>query len=97
MWSCSVFLYKAFRTCFAPVVTDMKQAANALQWLVPRWTGATAKSCWGGGIYRVNTDRGGGKAGRKRLMDGTATSESGNPQPLEGDALLVWLIDEGGH
>jgi S-DNA-T family DNA segregation ATPase FtsK/SpoIIIE len=35
-------IYEGIPHLLAPVVTDMKQAANALHWCVARWTGATS-------------------------------------------------------
>jgi len=35
-------VYQNIPHLLAPVVTDMKEAANALRWCVARWSGATS-------------------------------------------------------
>jgi S-DNA-T family DNA segregation ATPase FtsK/SpoIIIE len=77
------------------VVTDMKQAANALQWCVAEmdrryklmsWLGVRNLSGYNHKIADAE------KHGRK--LEDPATLESGNPQPLEQLPLIVVVIDE---
>jgi S-DNA-T family DNA segregation ATPase FtsK/SpoIIIE len=88
-------VYQDIPHLLAPVVTDMKQAANALQWCVAEmdrryklmsWLGVRNLSGYNHKIADAE------KHGRK--LEDPATLESGNPQPLEALPLIVVVIDE---
>jgi S-DNA-T family DNA segregation ATPase FtsK/SpoIIIE len=88
-------VYQDIPHLLAPVVTDMKQAANALQWCVAEmdrryklmsWLGVRNLSGYNHKIADAE------KHGRK--LDDPATIESGNPQPLQALPLIVVVIDE---
>ncbi len=88
-------VYQDIPHLLAPVVTDMKQAANALSWCVAEmdrryklmsWLGVRNLSGYNHKIADAE------KHGRK--LDDPATLESGNPQPLQQLPLIVVVIDE---
>jgi len=88
-------VYQDIPHLLAPVVTDMKQAANALQWCVAEmdrryklmsWLGVRNLSGYNHKIADAE------KHGRK--LEDPATLESGNPQPLQPLPLIVVVIDE---
>jgi len=88
-------VYQDIPHLLAPVVTDMKQAANALSWCVAEmdrryklmsWLGVRNISGYNHKIADAE------KHGRK--LDDPATLESGNPQPLQALPLIVVVIDE---
>ena len=88
-------VYQDIPHLLAPVVTDMKQAANALQWCVAEmdrryklmsWLGVRNLSGYNHKIADAE------KHGRK--LEDPATLESGNPQPLQALPLVVVVIDE---
>ena len=88
-------VYQDIPHLLAPVVTDMKQAANALSWCVAEmdrrykvmsWLGVRNLSGYNHKIADAE------KHGRK--LEDPATLESGNPQPLQALPLIVVVIDE---
>ncbi len=88
-------VYQDIPHLLAPVVTDMKQAGNALSWCVAEmdrryklmsWLGVRNLSGYNHKIIDAE------KHGRK--LDDPATLESGNPQPLQAMPLIVVVIDE---
>jgi S-DNA-T family DNA segregation ATPase FtsK/SpoIIIE len=88
-------VYQDIPHLLAPVVTDMKQAANALQWCVAEmdrryklmsWLGVRNLSGYNHKVADAE------KHGRK--LEDPATIESGNPQPLQVMPLIVVVIDE---
>ena len=88
-------VYQDIPHLLAPVVTDMKQAGNALSWCVAEmdrryklmsWLGVRNLSGYNHKIIDAE------KHGRK--LDDPATLESGNPQPLQQLPLIVVVIDE---
>ncbi len=88
-------VYQDIPHLLAPVVTDMKQAANALQWCVAEmdrryklmsWLGVRNLSGYNHKVADAE------KHGRK--LEDPATLESGNPQPLQAMPLIVVVIDE---
>ncbi len=88
-------VYQDIPHLLAPVVTDMKQAANALQWCVAEMDRRYKLMSWLGvrnlsGYNHKITDA--QKHGRK--LEDPATLESGSPQPLQALPLVVVVIDE---
>jgi DNA segregation ATPase FtsK/SpoIIIE, S-DNA-T family len=88
-------VYQDIPHLLAPVVTDMKQAANALSWCVAEmdrryklmsWVGVRNLSGYNHKVLDAE------KHGRK--LEDPATLESGNPQPLQELPLIVVVIDE---
>jgi len=88
-------VYQDIPHLLAPVVTDMKQAANALQWCVAEmdrryklmsWLGVRNLSGYNHKIADAE------KHGRK--LEDPATLESGDPQALQALPLIVVVIDE---
>jgi S-DNA-T family DNA segregation ATPase FtsK/SpoIIIE len=88
-------VYQDIPHLLAPVVTDMKQAANALSWCVAEmdrryklmsWLGVRNLSGYNHKIADAE------KHGRK--LEDPATLESGDPQPLQQLPLIVVVIDE---
>ncbi|HUN68059.1 MAG TPA: DNA translocase FtsK 4TM domain-containing protein [Burkholderiales bacterium] len=88
-------VYQDIPHLLAPVVTDMKQAANALQWCVAEmdrryklmsWLGVRNLSGYNHKIADAE------KHGRK--LEDPATLESGEPQALQQLPLIVVVIDE---
>jgi S-DNA-T family DNA segregation ATPase FtsK/SpoIIIE len=88
-------VYQDIPHLLAPVVTDMKQAANALHWCVAEMDRRYKLMSWLGvrnlsGYNHKVADA--GKHGR--VLEDPATIESGNPQPLQQLPLIVVVIDE---
>ncbi len=88
-------VYQDIPHLLAPVVTDMKQAANALQWCVAEmdrryklmsWLGVRNLSGYNHKVADAE------KHGR--TLEDPATIESGNPQPLQQMPVIVVVIDE---
>jgi S-DNA-T family DNA segregation ATPase FtsK/SpoIIIE len=88
-------VYQDIPHLLAPVVTDMKQAANALAWCVAEmerryklmsWLGVRNLS---GYNHRVAEAE---KHGR--VIEGPVTLQTGEPQPLKQLPAIVVLIDE---
>jgi S-DNA-T family DNA segregation ATPase FtsK/SpoIIIE len=88
-------VYQDIPHLLAPVVTDMKQAANALSWCVAEmdrryklmsWVGVRNLSGYNHKVADAE------KHGRP--LEDPATLESGNPQPLQTLPLIVVVIDE---
>jgi S-DNA-T family DNA segregation ATPase FtsK/SpoIIIE len=88
-------VYQGIPHLLAPVVTDMKQAANALSWCVAEmerryklmnWLGVRNLSGYNHKIADAE------KQGRK--LEDPSTLESGDPQPLEALPTIVVVIDE---
>jgi len=88
-------MYQDIPHLLAPVVTDMKQAANALTWCVAEmerryklmsWVGVRNLSGFNHKVAEAE------KAGRP--LEDPATLESGEPQPLAQMPYIVVVIDE---
>jgi S-DNA-T family DNA segregation ATPase FtsK/SpoIIIE len=88
-------VYQDIPHLLAPVVVDMKQAANALNWCVAEmerryklmsWVGVRNLSGFNAKIAEAE------KQGR--VLEDPATIESGDPQPLEALPYIVVVIDE---
>jgi S-DNA-T family DNA segregation ATPase FtsK/SpoIIIE len=88
-------MYQDIPHLLAPVVTDMKQAANALTWCVAEmerryklmsWVGVRNLSGFNHKIAEAE------KAGKP--LEDPATLESGEPQPLAQMPYIVVVIDE---
>jgi len=88
-------VYQGIPHLLAPVVTDMKQAANALGWCVAEmdrryklmsWLGVRNLSGYNHKIADAE------KHGR--AIEDPATLESGEPQPLKALPVIVVVIDE---
>ncbi|MBI3374029.1 MAG: DNA translocase FtsK 4TM domain-containing protein [Betaproteobacteria bacterium] len=88
-------VYQGIPHLLAPVVTDMKQAANALSWCVGEmerryklmsWLGVRNLSGFNHKIAAAE------KAGR--VENGPNTDASGNPEPLTQQPVIVVVIDE---
>ncbi len=88
-------VYQGIPHLLAPVVTDMKQAANALAWCVAEmdrryrlmnWLGVRSLS---GYNHKITDDE---KHGR--TTEGPAPIEGGEPQPLKALPVIVVVIDE---
>ncbi|MGA8004809.1 MAG: DNA translocase FtsK 4TM domain-containing protein [Burkholderiales bacterium] len=88
-------VYQDIPHLLAPVVTDMKQAANALSWCVAEmdrryklmsWVGVRNLSGYNHKILDAE------KAGKP--IEDPATIESGSPQPLKPLPHIVVVIDE---
>ena len=87
--------YQDIPHLLAPVVTDMKQAANALHWCVAEmdrryklmsWVGVRNLSGYNHKVLDAE------KTGKP--LEDPATIESGNPQPLTAMPYIVVVIDE---
>ena len=87
--------YQDIPHLLAPVVTDMKQAANALHWCVAEmdrryklmsWVGVRNLSGYNHKVLDAE------KTGKP--LEDPATIESGNPQPLTALPYIVVVIDE---
>jgi len=88
-------VYQDIPHLLAPVVVDMKQAANALIWCVAEMERRYKLMSWYGvrnlsGFNQKATDA--EKKGHP--LDDPATIESGNPQPLTALPHIVVVIDE---
>ena len=88
-------VYQGIPHLLAPVVTDMKQAANALAWCVAEmdrryrvmsWLGVRNLSGYNHKI--LDADKHG------RTIEDPNTLESGEPQPLKTMPVIVVVIDE---
>jgi S-DNA-T family DNA segregation ATPase FtsK/SpoIIIE len=88
-------VYQDIPHLLAPVVTDMKQAANALTWCVAEmerryklmsWVGVRTLSGFNHKVAEAE------KTGRP--LEDPATLESGTPQPLTQMPYIVVVIDE---
>jgi len=88
-------IYQDIPHLLAPVVVDMKQAANALNWCVAEmerryklmsWVGVRNLAGYNAKIIEAE------KQGR--IVEDPATIESGNPQPLTAMPYIVVVIDE---
>jgi S-DNA-T family DNA segregation ATPase FtsK/SpoIIIE len=88
-------VYQDIPHLLAPVVTDMKQAANALHWCVAEmdrryklmsWVGVRNLSGYNHKVVDAE------KTGKP--LEDPATIESGNPQPLAALPHIVVVIDE---
>ena len=88
-------VYQDIPHLLAPVVTDMKQAANALNWCVAEmdrryklmsWVGVRNLSGYNHKVAEAE------KAGKP--LEDPATLESGSPQPLKTLPNIVVVIDE---
>jgi S-DNA-T family DNA segregation ATPase FtsK/SpoIIIE len=88
-------VYQDIPHLLAPVVTDMKQAANALQWCVAEMDRRYKLMSWLGvrNLSGYNHKIADAEKHGRRLED-PATLESGDPQPLEALPLIVVVIDE---
>jgi DNA segregation ATPase FtsK/SpoIIIE, S-DNA-T family len=88
-------IYEGIPHLLAPVVTDMKQAASALNWCVAKWSGATsccrrsACATSPATTRRCATPR---KAGTPLTHPFSLTPD--NPEPLETMPMIVVMIDE---
>ena len=88
-------MYQDIPHLLAPVVTDMKQAANALMWCVAEMERRYKLMSWVGvrnlsGFNHKVADA--EKAGKP--LEDPATLESGEPQPLGQLPYIVVVIDE---
>jgi S-DNA-T family DNA segregation ATPase FtsK/SpoIIIE len=88
-------VYQGIPHLLAPVVTDMKQAANALNWCVAEMERRYKLMSWLGvrnlsGFNHKLADA--EKAGR--VLEDPNTIESGTPQPLTQLPVIVVVIDE---
>jgi S-DNA-T family DNA segregation ATPase FtsK/SpoIIIE len=88
-------VYQGIPHLLAPVVTDMKQAANALGWCVAEMERRYKLMSWLGvrnlsGFNHKVADA--GKAGR--VLEDPNTIESAAPQPLTQLPVIVVVIDE---
>ncbi|MEK7386136.1 MAG: DNA translocase FtsK, partial [candidate division NC10 bacterium] len=88
-------VYQGIPHLLAPVVTDMKQAANALSWCVAEMDRRYKLMNWLGvrnlsGYNHKIADA--GKHGRS--IDDPNTIESGEPRPLKALPVIVVVIDE---
>jgi len=88
-------VYQDIPHLLAPVVVDMKQAANALSWCVGEMERRYKTMSWVGvrnlsGFNHKIADA--EKAGKP--IDDPATLESGSPQPLQQLPHIVVVIDE---
>ena len=88
-------VYQDIPHLLAPVVVDMKQAANALNWCVAEmerrykvmsWVGVRNLSGFNHKIAEAD------KQGR--IIEDPTTIESGDPQPLQALPYIVVVIDE---
>jgi len=88
-------VYQDIPHLLAPVVTDMKQAANALSWCVAEmdrryklmsWVGVRNLSGYNHKVLEAE------KHGKP--LEDPATIDSGEPQPLEALPYIVVVIDE---
>ncbi len=88
-------VYQDIPHLLAPVVTDMKQAANALQWCVAEMDRRYKLMSWVGvrNLSGYNHKVADAEKTGKPLED-PATIESGNPQPLTALPHIVVVIDE---
>ena len=88
-------VYQGIPHLLAPVVTDMKQAANALHWCVAEMDRRYKLMNWLGvrNLSGYNHKVADAEKHGKPLED-PATLESGDPQPLKALPVIVVVIDE---
>ena len=88
-------MYQDIPHLLAPVVTDMKQAANALSWCVAEMERRYKLMSWVGvrNLSGFNHKLADAEKAGKPLED-PATLESGEPQPLAQLPYIVVVIDE---
>ena len=88
-------VYQDIPHLLAPVVTDMKQAANALSWCVAEMDRRYKLMSWVGvrNLSGYNHKVADAEKAGKPLQD-PATIESGSPQPLKPLPHIVVVIDE---
>ncbi|MGH8747803.1 MAG: DNA translocase FtsK [Burkholderiales bacterium] len=88
-------VYQDIPHLLAPVVTDMKQAANALSWCVAEMDRRYKLMSWVGvrNLSGYNHKVADAEKAGKPLED-PATIESGSPQPLKALPHIVVVIDE---
>jgi len=88
-------VYQDIPHLLAPVVTDMKQAANALSWCVAEMDRRYRLMSWVGvrNLSGYNHKVADAEKAGKPLED-PATIESGSPQPLKPLPHIVVVIDE---
>ena len=88
-------VYQDIPHLLAPVVTDMKQAANALSWCVAEMDRRYRLMSWVGvrNLSGYNHKVADAEKAGKPLQD-PATIESGSPQPLKPLPHIVVVIDE---
>jgi S-DNA-T family DNA segregation ATPase FtsK/SpoIIIE len=88
-------VYQDIPHLLAPVVTDMKQAANALSWCVAEMDRRYKLMSWVGvrNLSGYNHKVADAEKAGKPLED-PATIESGSPQPLKPLPHIVVVIDE---
>ena len=88
-------MYQDIPHLLAPVVTDMKQAANALAWCVGEMERRYRLMSWIGvrNLSGYNHKMADAEKSGSPLMDPN-TLDSGDPQPLEKLPYIVVIIDE---
>jgi S-DNA-T family DNA segregation ATPase FtsK/SpoIIIE len=88
-------VYQDIPHLLAPVVTDMKQAANALQWCTAEMDRRYKLMSWLGvrNLSGYNHKVADAEKHGRRLED-PSTLESGDPQPLQQLPVIVVVIDE---
>ena len=88
-------VYQDIPHLLAPVVTDMKQAANALNWCVAEMDRRYKLMSWVGvrNLSGYNNKVAEAEKHGKPLED-PATLESGKPEPLQVLPMIVVVIDE---
>ena len=88
-------IYQDIPHLLAPVVVDMKQAANALSWCVAEMERRYKLMSWVGVRNLSGFNHKVAEAERQgRVIEDPATIESGNPQPLTSLPNIVVVIDE---
>jgi len=88
-------VYQDIPHLLAPVVVDMKQAANALIWCVAEMERRYKLMSWYGVRNLSGFNQKAVDAEKKgHPLDDPATIESGNPQPLTSLPHIVVIIDE---
>ncbi len=88
-------VYQDIPHLLAPVVVDMKQAANALTWCVAEMERRYKLMSWFGVRNLSGFNQKATEAEKKgHPLEDPATIESGNPQPLTSLPHIVVVIDE---
>ncbi len=88
-------VYQDIPHLLAPVVVDMKQAANALNWCVAEMERRYKLMSWYGVRNLSGFNQKAADAEKKgHPLEDPATIESGNPQPLTSLPHIVVVIDE---
>ena len=88
-------VYQDIPHLLAPVVVDMKQAANALNWCVAEMERRYKLMSWYGVRNLSGFNQKAAEAEKKgHPLEDPATIESGNPQPLTTLPHIVVVIDE---